>query len=175
MKKIRGFTLTEVMITVVILGIIATISVYSGGTNVTKTRVTNGISTLEGPKGKILSYYFKHNSFPTTLAQMGLGNYRITDDSFDTETYGLIFHQLTTGAGRMTTGAGFSSTVTNGVGIGFMIKPQFLPDGSGTAGGYIGIDITEINGSLEVMCTTCDTVATCGIPRDLLPRDCYRP
>lgn len=68
-----GFTLLEMMLVVVIIGILATVVVVNlaGGTGEARKGAT--VSILSQVKGAITQYYGKHGAYPVSVAQLATG------------------------------------------------------------------------------------------------------
>lgn len=71
MKRNKGFTLIELMITVVVVGILATIAIPSYNGYVIKTNRTEGKALLMEVMQKEEKYYNERNNYTTTLTQLG--------------------------------------------------------------------------------------------------------
>lgn len=69
-RKDSGFTLIELMITVVILSILAMVAVPAYNSSVTKARRTDGQSALMEVMAKEERYFTENNTYTTNLAQL---------------------------------------------------------------------------------------------------------
>ncbi|PJD90605.1 MAG: pilus assembly protein [Legionella sp.] len=61
MKKIKGFTLIELMIVIAILGILATCAIPAYQNYVVRARVTEGLSLVTSSKMAVSEYLIAHN------------------------------------------------------------------------------------------------------------------
>ncbi|HVT63440.1 MAG TPA: pilin [Legionellaceae bacterium] len=64
MKKAKGFTLIELMIVVVILGILATCAIPAYQNHVVRARVVEGLSLVTSAKMVVTEYLIAHNGEP---------------------------------------------------------------------------------------------------------------
>ena len=64
MKKAEGFTLIELMIVVVILGILATCAIPAYQNHVVRARVTEGLTMVTTAKLAVSEYLIAHNGEP---------------------------------------------------------------------------------------------------------------
>ncbi|WP_279237357.1 pilin [Dyella sedimenti] len=64
----RGFTLIELMITVAIVGILATLAIPAYQDYVIRAQLTEALSLLQGLKTDVSEYYGAHGSFPPNTA-----------------------------------------------------------------------------------------------------------
>ena len=75
MKKSQGgFTLIELMIVVVIIGILATLAIAAYLEYQTRTQVSEALSLLSGPKQSIGEYYANYGYFPANNQIAGVSN-----------------------------------------------------------------------------------------------------
>jgi type IV pilus assembly protein PilE len=72
-RKAAGFTLIEVMIAVVIIGIVAGIAVPSYSNYMTDARRTDAISFLSEVAGEQVRYFSDNNQYATTMKELGYG------------------------------------------------------------------------------------------------------
>lgn len=70
MRNNRGFTLIELMITLVIISILAMIAVPAYNSSITKARRTDGQSALMDVMAKQERYFTENNTYTTNLAQL---------------------------------------------------------------------------------------------------------
>ncbi len=80
--KKKGFTLVELMVVVIIVGILATVAVPIYRTNIRKAMASEGAALL----GSVLTaqriYFAEHNAYTTTKSELGvdtIGNKYFTD------------------------------------------------------------------------------------------------
>lgn len=93
--KSRGFTLIELMVTVAIVGILATIAVESYTYEVQKSRRTDARSALMDLAGREEKVYSVINAYTNNAAQLGYGTltpvgngyYNVTIVTPDTQSY----------------------------------------------------------------------------------------
>lgn len=93
----RGFTLIELMITLVIAAILATVAVPSYQDHVRKARRADAYDCLLDAAQRQESYFYRNNSYATTIAQLGLnsascgehGYYNLDVKSADATSYEL--------------------------------------------------------------------------------------
>jgi len=71
-KKLRGFSLIELMIVVVIVGILAAVAVPSYMNSVQKTRRADAKEALVSAAAAMERYFFTHNSYTETLSSVGV-------------------------------------------------------------------------------------------------------
>ena len=76
MRKHKGFTLVEILIVVVILGILAAIVIPQFSDASTQSKVSSCLSSLQSLRSQIELYKIQHNDTPPTLTdfaiQMGM-------------------------------------------------------------------------------------------------------
>lgn len=106
MKK-NGFTLIELMVTVAIVGILASIAVPAYRDYVLKAQLTEGISAMSGMKVKMEQYFQDNRTYvgacaAGTLAPLpsGLKNFTLSCSNLGVDTYTIT-----------ATGSGFTYTV----------------------------------------------------------------
>lgn len=71
MKKQKGFTLIELMITVAIVGILAAIAMTSYNNYIIRSQVTESLSMMGGGKIFVVDYYSSRGTFPADNAAVG--------------------------------------------------------------------------------------------------------
>lgn len=69
--KNKGFTLIDLMITVVIIGILAAVAVPAYQDYTVRSQVTEGLSLASGAKVQVAEYYSNHGEFPQTDEDIG--------------------------------------------------------------------------------------------------------
>ena len=96
MKKIKGFTLIELMVTVAIVGIIASIAVPGYRDYVLRSQITEATSNLSGLRVKMEQFYQENRTYTGactngTLAPIptGLKYFAITCSNLGSDTYTL--------------------------------------------------------------------------------------
>lgn len=72
MKNTKGFTLIELMITVSIIGILASIALPSYQIYVKRAHVLEGLNLAGGSKTAIWDYWSSNGQFPSTNASAGV-------------------------------------------------------------------------------------------------------
>ncbi len=70
-QKHGGFTLIEVMVVVMILGILAFVAVSSYGTSSDKGRRGDGQSSLMNAASKMEAYFYTNKTYSTDMTDMG--------------------------------------------------------------------------------------------------------
>jgi type IV pilus assembly protein PilE len=73
MQREHGFTLIEVMITVAIVGILATIAEPSYSDYVRRGKIVEAASNLSDMRTRLEQYYFDHQSYPTSCIPPAAG------------------------------------------------------------------------------------------------------
>lgn len=66
-----GFSLIELIVIIVILGILATIAIPTYFSFIEKAKITRAISELSDLEGEVLSWQEDHGTLPLTLADIG--------------------------------------------------------------------------------------------------------
>ena len=84
MRKNKGFTLVEILIVVVILGILAAIVIPQFSDASTQSKVSSCRSSLQSLRSQIQLYKIQHNDNPPTLADFEDQMTTYTDASGDT-------------------------------------------------------------------------------------------
>ena len=72
MRKNKGFTLVEILIVVVILGILAAIVIPQFSDASTQSKISSVASSLQTMRSQISLYKIQHNDAPPTLASLVL-------------------------------------------------------------------------------------------------------
>jgi type IV pilus assembly protein PilA len=71
-KRIKGFTLIELMIVVAIVGTMAAFAIPAYQTYIIRTQVTEGITLSEGAKVAVTEYYLESGDWPNIAVLQGL-------------------------------------------------------------------------------------------------------
>ncbi|MVF21364.1 type IV pilin protein [Methylocaldum sp. BRCS4] len=71
MRKIRGFTLMELMIAVAVVGILAAVAFPSYQSQVIKTRRSDGKAALMSAAAKQEQYYLDNKTYANTMTALG--------------------------------------------------------------------------------------------------------
>lgn len=73
-RRIKGFTLIEMMITVAIIAIIAAIAIPSYSRYVTRAHRSEGQALLNEAAARMERYYAQNNKYTDVVADLGLSN-----------------------------------------------------------------------------------------------------
>ena len=73
-RRKAGFTLVEVLIGVTIAAVLVAVALPRYADYTERRRVSQAISDLVGFNAVIKNYYFDTNTYPASLAEVGLGN-----------------------------------------------------------------------------------------------------
>ncbi|AJI74661.1 hypothetical protein BZ13_1630 [Francisella philomiragia subsp. philomiragia ATCC 25015] len=73
----KGFSLVELMVVIAIIAILAAVAIPAYSNYVTRTRLTESLTTLENYKKDVQDYFFSHG----VSTQEQLENYDVTDDA----------------------------------------------------------------------------------------------
>lgn len=83
MKKMqKGFTLIELMIVVAIVGILAAVALPAYQDYISRSKVTEPVSLLDGLRTDINGYYTDKGQFPTLAALTGYAGPKAIDGKF---------------------------------------------------------------------------------------------
>lgn len=81
--RIRGFTLIEVMIVVVIVAILASIAFPSYQEYVLRSNRTEGQALLSDAAARQERYFAQHNTYADTVTKLGLSSANSTNDLYE--------------------------------------------------------------------------------------------
>lgn len=70
----HGFTLLEIMIVIAIIGVLVTIAIINYKSHLKRLNYTTTITDLKHIDREITVYYIENNSYPLTLADIGLSD-----------------------------------------------------------------------------------------------------
>lgn len=90
LKKSKGFTLVELLIVIIIIGILAGMMMLATGSATDKAEATKVVSNLRNIKAGCVMYYADHNAWPGTVAKISSSAdlYKYLDQKPD-DAYGL--------------------------------------------------------------------------------------
>ncbi|WP_239226893.1 pilin, partial [Citrobacter werkmanii] len=74
-KSKKGFSLTELLVVIAIIGILSILVIPAYSNYVTRTRLTEALTVLDGYKKDVQSYFIAHG----VSTQEQLENYDVTD------------------------------------------------------------------------------------------------
>ena len=72
LKNKKGFTLIEIMVVVLIIGILASAAIPSYRTSILKTKIVNNMPLMRALQDDIINYYNIHGVLPTKLKQLSI-------------------------------------------------------------------------------------------------------
>ena len=96
-KTQQGFTLIELMVTVAIVGILASIAMPSYQAYVQKSRRTSATSALLDLASREAQYYSTNNVYTATMTTLGYASNSVATPSSTSNYYTLTLAQTTTG------------------------------------------------------------------------------
>ena len=83
MKDKRGFTLVELMITIVIVGVLASVAIPLYQANVKRAKGTEADATLGSIRTALRVYYAENGNYPTEASYVAVYTMSIDMDSLD--------------------------------------------------------------------------------------------
>lgn len=147
MKKMqKGFTLIELMIVVAIVGILAAVALPAYQDYISRSKMTEPVSLLDGLRTDINGYYTDKNSLP-------------------------LLKELTNYAGAKAINGKFTSIIEDATsGVGGKYKATMKTSaGSNLAGKTIEMSFFTVGGVIK---HTCRTSASGGVPLKYMPSEC---
>jgi len=137
-KKSKGFTLVELLIVIIIIGILAGMMMLSTGSATAKAEATKIVSDMRNMKAAAVMVYADGNGWPTTLASLDtyLDQEVSENGNYVLETSGYIKYDLASADldGEVLTA--LKKLTDDGVPLYKTISPDVKYDGSST-GVYI--------------------------------------
>ncbi|HOV22203.1 MAG TPA: prepilin-type N-terminal cleavage/methylation domain-containing protein [bacterium] len=99
MKNKKGFTLIELMVVVIIVGILASVAVPLYTAHVKQAKASEGAALVGSVRTAELVYYAQHNTYTDDKTELGIdasANKYFTDYSFDGDVTATAFKAITT-------------------------------------------------------------------------------
>lgn len=143
----KGFTLIELMIVVAIVGILAAVALPAYQDYISRSKITEPVSLLDGLRTDINGYYTDKNSLPTLAL-------------------------LTNYAGAKAIDGKFTSTIADGPTPGTFVATVKTSAGSNIGSRTIKMSFFTVGGVIKHTCGKTGTTTGTPVPQKYMPTEC---
>ena len=81
LKNKKGFTLAELIIVLLFIGVLATMAIPGYRTSTTKARIVNNMTLMRALQNDIVNYYNLHGALPDNILQLSLNKDELSNIS----------------------------------------------------------------------------------------------